>query len=201
MPDRISAPVWTRFAIGVLGITAFAAPVYLAAMELGLVSHSAIRSIIVGLVAGCALVAALWRHSSLINAHDELIRIRAEQHEVMLRDPLTQLHNRSAFHAALEDLSVKGGITTLLFFDLDRFKDVNDNLGHKAGDLLLVEVARRTEAVLGEATVIARLGGDEFAAILPAGSKRQPEDHGLAVVEAISHPFVIDGKQIGRAHV
>ena len=196
MLDQIKTTISTRLSIGVLGITAFAAPVYLTAMELDLATHTPIRSIIVGLLAGGALVSAMWRHSSLINAHHELIRIRAEQHEVMQRDPLTQLHNRSAFHAALDALSIKGGITTLLFFDLDRFKDVNDNLGHKAGDLLLVEVARRTEAVLSEATVIARLGGDEFAAILPSGSKRQPEDHGLAVVEAISHPFIIDGKPV-----
>ena len=196
MLDQIKTTISTRLSIGVLGITAFAAPVYLTAMELDLATHTPIRSIIVGLLAGGALVSAMWRHSSLINAHHELIRIRAEQHEVMQRDPLTQLHNRSAFHAALDALSIKGGITTLLFFDLDRFKDVNDNLGHKAGDLLLVEVARRTEAVLSEATVIARLGGDEFAAILPSGGKRQPEDHGLAVVEAISHPFIIDGKPV-----
>jgi diguanylate cyclase (GGDEF)-like protein len=187
---------WVRISMAIVGVIALAAPAYLVATALGFIPQKALLGTAIGMLAVSAILIAGWRHRSLINAHDELIRIRAEQHEIMLRDPLTQLHNRSAFHAALDDLSVKGGITTLLFFDLDRFKDVNDNLGHKAGDLLLIEVARRTEAVLGEATVIARLGGDEFAAILPAGTKRQPEDHGLAVVEAISHPFVIDGKPV-----
>jgi diguanylate cyclase (GGDEF)-like protein len=199
MPETnlpLAKPDWVRITIVIIGVIALAAPAYLLAAGFGLVSNNAFFGSMIGAVASVAIIVAGWRHRSLINAHDELIRIRAEQHEVMLRDPLTQLRNRSAFHAELDKLSIKGGITTLLFFDLDRFKDVNDNLGHKAGDLLLVEVARRTESVLGEATVIARLGGDEFAAILPAGTKRQPEDHGLAVVEAISHPFVIDGKPV-----
>jgi predicted signal transduction protein with EAL and GGDEF domain len=179
---------WVRISITIIGVIALAAPFYLIASSVGLVVIDAMAASLIGGAAGTAVLIAGWRHRSLINAHDELERVRAEQHEVMLRDPLTQLNNRSAFHAALDNLSIKGGVTTLLFFDLDRFKDVNDNLGHKAGDLLLCEVARRTEDVLGEATVIARLGGDEFAAIIPGGTKRQPEDHGLAVVEAISHP-------------
>jgi diguanylate cyclase (GGDEF)-like protein len=187
---------WVRISITIIGVIALAAPFYLIASSVGLVVIDAMAASLIGGAAGTAVLIAGWRHRSLINAHDELERVRAEQHEVMLRDPLTQLNNRSAFHAALDNLSIKGGVTTLLFFDLDRFKDVNDNLGHKAGDLLLCEVARRTEDVLGEATVIARLGGDEFAAIIPGGTKRQPEDHGLAVVEAISHPFFIDGNTV-----
>ncbi len=180
----------------IIGLTALAGPAYLIATSLGLMPESTPVAIAVAMLASLAVLGAIWRHRSLTDAHQELIAVRAEQHELMQRDPLTQLHNRSAFHAALEALAVRGGVTTLLFFDLDRFKDVNDNMGHKAGDLLLIEVARRTEAVLGEATVIARLGGDEFAAIIPSGTQRTPEDHGLAVVEAISHPFFIDGKPV-----
>jgi diguanylate cyclase (GGDEF)-like protein len=189
-------PDWVRATITMIGLIALGAPSYLIAEALGFVTDKALLGSAIGVLGGAAVLIAGWRHRTLINAHDELIRIRAEQHELMRRDPLTQLNNRSAFHAALDELSVQGGITTLMFFDLDRFKDVNDNLGHKAGDLLLIEVARRTESVLGEATVIARLGGDEFAAIIPAGTKRQPEDHGLAVVEAVSHPFFIDGNLV-----
>lgn len=187
---------WVRTSLSVIGVVALAAPTYLIASSLGFLTTNGPVAGIIGAFAVAAMLTAAWRHRSLTSAHDELERVRAEQHEVMLRDPLTQLNNRSAFHAALDELSIKGGVTTLLYFDLDRFKDVNDNLGHKAGDLLLVEVARRTEDVLGEATVIARLGGDEFAAIIPGGTKRQPEDHGLAVVEAISHPFFIDGNTV-----
>ncbi len=189
-------PEWTRVTTVIIGLTALVGPAYLLATSVGLFPGVAIGGAVLGLIAGLAVIIATWRHSSLANAHRELIAVRAEQHELMLRDPLTQLHNRSAFHAVLEELAIKGGMTTLLFFDLDRFKDVNDNMGHKAGDLLLIEVARRTEAVLDEAAVIARLGGDEFAAIIPSGTRRTPEDHGLAVVEAISHPFFIDGKSV-----
>lgn len=191
-----SSPERVRAATTIVVLAALAAPAYLLATSFGLFSGSVALAIAIAVVASLAVVGATWRHRSLISAHQELIAVRAEQHELMLRDPLTQLYNRSAFHAALEALAIKGGMTTLLFFDLDRFKDVNDNMGHRAGDLLLVEVARRTEAVLGEATVIARLGGDEFAAIIPSSTHRTPEEHGLAVVEAICHPFVIDGKPV-----
>lgn len=196
MLDRFSLPDWMRVSIGAMALTALVAPVFLLAISLSLFSGAAIGGVAFGVLSCLAVLVAIWRYRSLTDAHHELIAVRAEQHELMRRDPLTQLNNRSAFHAALEELTVKGGTTTLLFFDLDRFKDVNDTMGHKAGDLLLIEVARRTEAVLGEATIISRLGGDEFAAIIPGNTERKPEDHGLAVVEAISHAFVIDGKPV-----
>jgi diguanylate cyclase (GGDEF)-like protein len=196
MIDRFATPMWRRISATSIALTALAAPLYMAAVELGVLPHSLALSVVVGAAASMAVLWAIWRHRSLTDAHNELIVVRAEQQELMLRDPLTQLNNRSAFHAALETLAIKGGATTLLFFDLDRFKDVNDTMGHKAGDLLLIEVARRTEAVLGEATIISRLGGDEFAAIIPGDTQRKPEDHGLAVVEAISHAFLIDGKPV-----
>ena len=196
MFDRFSTQIWMRYLPSAIGVVAFVAPLYLILTALGFMGHSITLGSVVGVITGAAILSTMWRHRSLIEAHKELIRVRAEQHELMLRDPLTQLYNRSAFYAVLEELAVKGGTTTLLFFDLDRFKDVNDTMGHKAGDLLLIEVARRTEAVLGEATLIARLGGDEFAAIIPCGTQRKPEDHGYAVVEAISHAFVIDGKPV-----
>ena len=76
--------------------------------------------------------------------------------------------NRTAFNEALDlrpDVLPELGNVIVLFFDLDRFKEVNDNLGHKIGDQLLVEVAGRAGAVLNDARAFARLGGDEFAAI------------------------------------
>jgi diguanylate cyclase (GGDEF)-like protein/PAS domain S-box-containing protein len=100
------------------------------------------------------------------------------QHEAELahhasHDPLTGLPNRRAFLGhlgdSLEDLRIRGeGLVAALFFDLDRFKVVNDSLGHSAGDELLIAVGRRLRDVLGRADVIARLGGDEFTVLLPA---------------------------------
>jgi diguanylate cyclase (GGDEF)-like protein len=196
MVIMITSPVKTLLSTRLLGVLALAAPAYVFATKFGFLSDTFSGAVIFAGVTIAAVLAAMWRHRNLVDAHHELIEVRAKQHEVMLRDPLTQLNNRSAFHTALDALAASGGSTTLLFFDLDRFKDVNDTMGHKAGDLLLVEVARRTEAVLSDATIICRLGGDEFAAIIPCNSKRTPEDHGLAVVEAIGHPFVIEGKTV-----
>ena len=85
-------------------------------------------------------------------------------------DPLTGLANRALFRRQLDE--VVGGEDrrwTVLLLDLDDFKDVNDSLGHDAGDVLLIEVARRLRRALPQDAVPARLGGDEFAVLLPAG--------------------------------
>jgi diguanylate cyclase (GGDEF)-like protein len=81
----------------------------------------------------------------------------------------------------------------VLFFDLDRFKDVNDTLGHRVGDQLLIEVAERTGALLAQATAFARLGGDEFAALVPLDGSTEPQEYGDAIVDAVSAPFLIEG--------
>ena len=91
-------------------------------------------------------------------------------------DELTSLNNRKAFYENLEvaiDMSARteGGFA-LLLLDLDKFKQINDTLGHGAGDILLVETARRLEKCLRRSDVVARLGGDEFAII--AGQLKDP---------------------------
>ena len=85
-------------------------------------------------------------------------------------DPLTGLPNRSMFHERLQ-LAIKQAHRdhkplALLFLDLDRFKDVNDSLGHEVGDRLLIEVAHRLKSGVREVDTVARLGGDEFTIIL-----------------------------------
>jgi diguanylate cyclase (GGDEF)-like protein/PAS domain S-box-containing protein len=86
-----------------------------------------------------------------------------------LRDVVTGLPNRRALHErmqlALQRIRRHPGSVTVLFCDLDRFKDVNDSLGHKVGDELLVEVADRLRSVLRPEDTVARLGGDEFVAL------------------------------------
>jgi diguanylate cyclase (GGDEF)-like protein len=112
-------------------------------------------------------------------------------------DQLTGLMNRLAFNAVLEE-TVRSDHETLivLFFDLDRFKEVNDTLGHRVGDELLREVAERVRTAIRNPIALARLGGDEFAAIIPWSFETLPEEHGKAVVEALSRPFEIGGQQI-----
>ena len=87
-------------------------------------------------------------------------------------DLLTDLPNRRAFHDTLKgtiDLNTRSGMATgLLLIDLDKFKEVNDSLGHGSGDELLRRVARRLRAILRSGDFVARLGGDEFAFLLSA---------------------------------
>ena len=117
----------------------------------------------------------------------------------MKLDNLTGLLNRSAFNQALENLprfGEAGDTVVILFFDLDRFKDVNDTLGHKVGDLLLIEVANRVHALLPAHAAFARLGGDEFAVILQLEEGIMPEDYGHRIVSALEKPFPIEGKMV-----
>ncbi|MFZ1813937.1 MAG: GGDEF domain-containing protein [Rhizobiaceae bacterium] len=92
-------------------------------------------------------------------------------------DPLTGLHNRRFFESALQELldefSASGASLGLLVFDLDHFKQVNDNHGHDAGDLVLKEVALRLKQITRESDIVARIGGEEFAVITPYATFEQ----------------------------
>jgi diguanylate cyclase (GGDEF)-like protein len=131
-------------------------------------------------------------------------RRRAEAEIVHLarHDVLTGLANRAEFNARLDDatkrLKRNGGNVTVMMIDLDRFKAVNDTLGHLAGDQLLGEVAGRLQATLRETDVLARLGGDEFA-IIQEGSADQREGAvalALRIIAAISAPFDLGGQEV-----
>jgi diguanylate cyclase (GGDEF)-like protein len=132
-------------------------------------------------------------------------RCEAEAHIARLaaEDPLTGLPNRRVFSAALDQVSGQRSALqqnaefAVLFLDLDRFKAVNDTLGHRIGDLLLQEVAKRLEWSLGSNSVLARLGGDEFAVIVPAFVSRAAlEASALRLAKAISEPYELDGHRV-----
>ena len=112
-------------------------------------------------------------------------------------DPLTGLANRALFREALEDALARAARTgkscALLFIDLDRFKAVNDTLGHGAGDRLLRETAGRLRDAIGGGATIARLGGDEFAVMLPDASSRRADAIAAAIVARLAQPFDLDG--------
>ncbi len=116
-------------------------------------------------------------------------------------DPLTNLPNRMLFHdrldAALQHAKRHDERVDLMFLDLDHFKDINDRLGHKAGDDLLVNVAQRLQGCIRAEDTVARLGGDEFTIIM------QGVSHGSDVatvankmVSALSKPFTLSGEEI-----
>ncbi|WP_202114319.1 EAL domain-containing protein [Massilia cellulosiltytica] len=116
-------------------------------------------------------------------------------------DPLTSLPNRRRLAHSLEDAIAAAaraqGRAAVMFIDLDRFKNVNDMLGHGVGDQLLVQAAKRLSACARADDVVARLGGDEFALVLPA-----LDDDGIAagigarVIEALAQPFYLAGQQL-----
>ena len=117
-------------------------------------------------------------------------------------DSLTGLANRAALAQRIEEAAAHqrrhGDPFTILLLDLDRFKFVNDTLGHPAGDALLRESARRLKGFLRETDVLARLGGDEFA-IIQAGEANQGEGaRALAdrIIDMLSKPFNIDGHEV-----
>jgi diguanylate cyclase (GGDEF)-like protein len=108
-------------------------------------------------------------------------------------DALTDLPNRRSFEERIEHLLVSGEAFAMLSLDLDRFKKVNDELGHPVGDRLLQQVAERLRRCLREGDLVARLGGDEFA-MLQAPCLHLDEAISLAkrVIETASAPYQID---------
>ncbi|WP_406440871.1 bifunctional diguanylate cyclase/phosphodiesterase [Streptomyces sp. NBC_00631] len=124
-----------------------------------------------------------------------IARARAEE---QLRDPLTGLPNRQwlleRIWTALDDAERIGARSALMLIDLDRFRSVNDTLGHLAGDRLLLQIADRLRAALPRGAEAARLGGDEFAVLLPvADSTTSATRVARGLVTALSSPLDLDG--------
>ena len=147
------------------------------------------------------LFEALGNHASIAMRNSSLLeRLRVEvverEHEA-LHDTLTELPNRTLFDRevgrALRSMS-DGRSVAVMLIDLDRFKEVNDTLGHQQGDRLLQHVSRRISNAVGEDGIVARLGGDEFAVLLPVCAE---ESEALIVAQRIcdtvEQPFDLDG--------
>jgi diguanylate cyclase (GGDEF)-like protein len=142
---------------------------------------------------------------SLIQTFTDITKRReAEAHVARLasEDPLTGLPNRRVLRARLDEIcrehsGSNGRGFAALFLDLDRFKVVNDTLGHRIGDKLLQEVAARLRSVLPPSVALARLGGDEFAVVVPEfDSRSEIEAMARSILSAVARPYEIDGYHI-----
>jgi diguanylate cyclase (GGDEF)-like protein len=139
------------------------------------------------------LWAALFR---IMAGASRRLRNQAEENRRLAReDGLTGLPNRTSFtELAGQALAKRPEHAAVLLLDLDRFKDINDSLGHHAGDLLLREIGPRLRLALREEDVVARLGGDEFAALLaPLDSPEEATRAAERVREVLSRPVEIEG--------
>lgn len=137
-----------------------------------------------------------------VTAYDvtELKAFEARLKHQILHDTLTHLPNRILLNDRLEQaiLAANRGATSmaLLLLDLDRFKEVNDTLGHEAGDALIREVASRLLATLRQSDTAARLGGDEFAIILPAVEEQRAHLIAGKIQTALRRAFILEGHRV-----
>jgi diguanylate cyclase (GGDEF)-like protein/PAS domain S-box-containing protein len=128
---------------------------------------------------------------------EEELRLQSELNEHQaLHDALTGLPNRTLLHDRIQQAILtaerEGGRVAVVMMDLDRFKEVNDSLGHHAGDALLKELGDRLRHVLRASDTVARLGGDEFGLLFPKQSKPSDVVHVLEKIrEAIEQPIVL----------
>jgi diguanylate cyclase (GGDEF)-like protein/PAS domain S-box-containing protein len=131
----------------------------------------------------------------------ELKATQERIHHLAHHDTLTNLSNRFSLHEKLDQAIAfckrNNMQLALMLIDLDRFKTINDTLGHQAGDELLVQVARRLSGSVRESDIVARLGGDEFVVALPGiGSPADAAHLADKIIQEISTPYMINGQDL-----
>ncbi len=144
----------------------------------------------------------------LLDSKAKLAAMALEHRELTSRlsyqaqhDPLTGLPNRALLEdrlrQALTQARRQGKMVAVLYVDLDRFKVINDTLGHDVGDLLLRDAAKRLEHTVRESDTLARPGGDEFVAVLPGiETVHAAEIAGERIMEALRDPFQLEGHEL-----
>jgi diguanylate cyclase (GGDEF)-like protein len=155
------------------------------------------------LIVGLLLTLSLSTYLMLASRNSRRLSLANRQVlELAQTDILTGLPNRAFFLTRLDEmnsqLSVRDLPFSILMLDLDRFKNVNDSLGHGAGDALLRQVARRLKSTVRAGDVLARLGGDEFAVIQEAGADQRACSTELAarIAKLLTEPFLLPGHRV-----
>ena len=138
--------------------------------------------------------------ASLSDANAEIRQSYHQLASLANRDPLTGLGNRALFNQRLRGLldgGVPAGALALLAIDLDRFKAINDTMGHGAGDAVLVEIADRLVSLTGPTDTVVRLGGDEFAVIVEGeDAEARGREIGDGIVRLAGDPIVISDRPV-----
>jgi diguanylate cyclase (GGDEF)-like protein len=209
-----------RASFGILGLLCLAATVAGAVLIARNITHpirslaQAAQRIQAGDYASAVPVSTqgeIGAFAATFNHMQDAIALReSEIRRLAYRDPLTDLPNRALFMDELDhtiaECGKAGRSFSVLLMDLDRFRFVNDTLGHQAGDRVIIEVAARLRAVLGEQDTLARLGGDEFAALLSPDQRLESSSVGAQLLHCLQSPVVVDGQSldvgasIGIAH-
>jgi diguanylate cyclase (GGDEF)-like protein len=141
-------------------------------------------------LAGLTLVAVMFRATAVLRENKLLLEARRQA----VTDELTGLPNRRMFNALLRRLDLgEGRPVGILMMDLNRFKQLNDTLGHRAGDQLLQQLAPRLQDAAGNGGTVGRLGGDEFALVVEGADEMLLEAMADTVLRAIRRPFEIEG--------
>ncbi len=135
-----------------------------------------------------------WRERELHRANERL-------HESVLQDALTGLGNRACLRQHLGQLLTGAAkshhhAVAALFVDLDRFKAINDSLGHEVGDRVITEVASRIRAACQSGAVVCRLGGDEFVVVLEGDLAHRAEHAATTILNEIRAPLWLDSKML-----
>ncbi|GGB17945.1 GGDEF domain-containing protein [Sphingomonas metalli] len=155
-------------------------------------------------ISGRPVVDGLGRFQGFIGSGADLTEKRRSEAEITrlaLFDSLTGLANRQRMRLSLDktlaQIAGHNRPASLFLMDLDRFKSVNDTLGHQAGDTLLKQVAHRLQRVVGESGLVGRLGGDEFQVLLPGTDARETlATLARALIDALSQPYQIKDTQV-----
>ena len=118
----------------------------------------------------------------------------AEIHQLAFYDELTGLPNRTQFTSHIQEIisAAEPTKTAVLMMDIDRFKDINDTVGHEVGDLLLKEIAKRLQTFTSQETFCASIGGDEFGIVIRNFGETRPEALAENIASIFERPFCID---------
>ncbi|MFG6668224.1 putative bifunctional diguanylate cyclase/phosphodiesterase [Halomonas sp. HNIBRBA4712] len=201
------APLWQRLvaalimAVGISGMhyTGMAAAVYpegvVPSTDTGLTTEQ--LAISVALVSTCIMLSALLislfdAHMSSRNAQlaSSLQEANSELKQMIYRDALTQLPNRLLLEERMEAQLALHEPFAVFFVDLDRFKQVNDTLGHHVGDTLIRQAALRLRAAVRDQDTVARVGGDEFIVLLGnSATREEAADLARRLVHTLDNPF------------